>query len=105
VPGVPGDPGRPNKKVGAIGARVARGVTMHGLALNCDSDLSWFDRIVPCGIRDAGVTSLTLETGIPVSVADVTPLMERHLAAALGYRAWRRLHSVAPLLEDPATVS
>jgi hypothetical protein len=38
-------------------------------------------------------------------VADVTPLMERHLAAALGYRAWRRLHSVAPLLEDPATVS
>ena len=71
---------------------------MHGLALNCDSDLSWFDRIVPCGIRDAGVTSLTLETGIPVTVSDVTPLMERHLAAALGYRAWRRLHSVEPLL-------
>ena len=45
----------------AIGARVARGVTMHGLALNCDCDLSWFDRIVPCGIRDAGVTSLTTD--------------------------------------------
>ena len=57
---------RPDRKVGAIGARVARGVTMHGLALNCDSDLSWFDRIVPCGIRDAGVTSLTAETGIRV---------------------------------------
>jgi lipoyl(octanoyl) transferase len=93
----PGAAPRPNRKVGAIGARVARRVTMHGLALNCDSDLSWFDRIVPCGIRDAGVTSLTLETGIPVTVSDVTPLMERHLAAALGYRAWQRLHSVAPL--------
>ena len=97
VPGVPGDPSRPNRKVGAIGARVAKGVTMHGLALNCDSDLSWFDRIVPCGIRDAGTTSLTAETGIAVSVSDVTPLMERHLAAALGYRAWQRLHSVGPL--------
>ena len=94
-------PGEPNRKVGAIGARVAKGVTMHGLALNCDSDLSWFDRIVPCGIRDAGVTSLTLETGIPVTVSDVTPLMERHLAAALGYRAWQRLHSVDPLLAIP----
>jgi lipoyl(octanoyl) transferase len=99
--GEPGNPLRPNRKVGAIGARVAKGVTMHGLALNCDSDLSWFDRIVPCGIRDAGVTSLTAETGIPVTVSDVTPLMERHLAAALGYRAWRRLHSVTPLLASP----
>ncbi|HEX4834308.1 MAG TPA: lipoyl(octanoyl) transferase LipB [Trebonia sp.] len=102
VPGVPGDPSRPDRKVGAIGARVAKGVTMHGLALNCDCDMSWFDRIVPCGIRDAGVTSLTAETGIRVSVADVTPLMERHLAAALGYRGWRRLHSVAPLRSGQA---
>jgi lipoyl(octanoyl) transferase len=88
----------PARKVGAIGARVARGVTMHGLALNCDCDLSWYDRIVPCGIKDAGVTSLTELTGIEVSVADVTPLLERHLAAALGYRKWRRMHTVAPLL-------
>ena len=105
IPGEPGNPARPDRKVGAIGARVARGVTMHGLALNCDSDLSWFDRIVPCGIRDAGVTSLTLETGIPVTVSDVTPLMERHLAAALGYRAWQRLHSVAPLLPSGGAAS
>ena len=47
------------------------------------------------------MTSLTAETGIPVTVSDVTPLMERHLAAALGYRAWRRLHSVTPLLTSP----
>jgi lipoyl(octanoyl) transferase len=99
--GRPGGTAQPDRKVGAIGARVAKGVTMHGLALNCDSDLSWFDRIVPCGIRDAGVTSLTQETGIQVSVADVTPLLERHLAAALGYRDWRRLHSVAPLAAIP----
>ena len=99
---IPASHGRPDRKVGAIGARVARGVTMHGLALNCDCDLSWFDRIVPCGIRDAGVTSLTVETGIRVSVADVTPLLERHLAAALGYRTWRRIHTVAPLLASAA---
>jgi lipoyl(octanoyl) transferase len=92
-----GESGLPDRKVGAIGARVARGVTMHGIALNCDNDLSWFDRIVPCGIRDAGTTSLTAETGIRVSVADVTPLLERHLSAALGYRAWRRIYSPAPL--------
>jgi lipoyl(octanoyl) transferase len=97
IAGEPGNPLRPNRKVGAIGARVAKGVTMHGLALNCDSDLSWFDRIVPCGIRDAGVTSLTAETGIPVTVSDVTPLMERHLTAALGYRAWRRLQTLSLL--------
>ena len=99
---IPASRGLPERKVGAIGARVARGVTMHGLALNCDCDLSWFDRIVPCGIRDAGVTSLTAETGIPVSVSDVTPLLERHLAAALGYRAWTRIHTVAPLLAAAA---
>ena len=99
---IPASRGLPDRKVGAIGARVARGVTMHGLALNCDCDLSWFDRIVPCGIRDAGVTSLTVETGIRVSVADVTPLLERHLAAALGYRTWRRIHTVAPLLASAA---
>jgi lipoyl(octanoyl) transferase len=85
---IPGTRSLPDRKVGAIGARVARGVTMHGFALNCDCDLSWFDRIVPCGIRDASVTTLTAETGRPVTVAEVTPLVERHLADALGYTAF-----------------
>ncbi len=49
----------PERKVGAIGIRVSRGVTMHGFALNCDVDLGWYDRFVPCGIADAGVTSLS----------------------------------------------
>ena len=77
-------------KVAAIGARVSRGVTMHGFALNCDCDLSWFDRIVPCGIRDAGVTSLSAETGLQVTVAAALPAAERALASALGDRTWRR---------------
>ena len=88
---VPGGEDAPDRKVGAIGARVARGVTMHGLALNCDCDLSWYDRIVPCGIRDAGVTTLSAEAGRSVTVAEVKPVLERHLAEALGFRAWRRV--------------
>ena len=67
------------RKVAAIGIRVARGVTMHGFALNCDPDLSAYDRFVPCGIRDAGVTSLSAELGRPVPVAEVLPVLERHL--------------------------
>ena len=55
------------------------GVTMHGFALNCDCDLAWFDRIVPCGIRDAGVTSLSRELGRDVARADVVPLVEARL--------------------------
>ena len=54
-----------------IGIRVSRGVTMHGFALNCDVDLGWYDRFVPCGIADAGVTSLSAELGRDVTVAEV----------------------------------
>ena len=87
----------PDRKVGAIGARVARGVTMHGFALNADCDLSWYDRIVPCGIRDAGVTTLSAETDRHLTVAQVTPLIERHLADVLGYPAWRHAHDAGML--------
>ncbi len=74
----------PARKVAAIGVRVAQRVTLHGFALNCDPDLSWFDRIVPCGIADAGVTSLTAELGRPVTVAEVLPVVEKHLPALTG---------------------
>jgi lipoyl(octanoyl) transferase len=82
---VRGAGGRPDRKVGAVGIRVARGVTMHGIAINCDCDLSWYDKVVPCGISDAAVTSLSAETGRPVTVADVLPAAERHLADILGH--------------------
>ena len=73
----------PDRKVAAIGVRVARGVSLHGFALNCDCDLAAFDRIVPCGIRDAGVTSLSLELGRAVTVAEMLPIVERHAVSEL----------------------
>ena len=75
--------GTVDRKVAAIGVRVSQGVTMHGFALNCDPDMTWFDRIVPCGIRDASVTSLSLELGRDVTVAEVMPYVEKRLADSL----------------------
>jgi len=77
--------GRPERKVAALGIRVSRGVTMHGFALNCDVDLGWYDRFVPCGIADAGVTSLSDELGRDVTVEEVIPVVERHLDELLGW--------------------
>jgi lipoyl(octanoyl) transferase len=62
---------------------VSRGATLHGFALNCDCDLGAFDRIVPCGLRDAGVTSLSAELGRRVTVAEALPIVERHLGTLL----------------------
>lgn len=76
---VPDDGLRPARKIAAIGVRVVRQVTLHGFALNCDCDLSAYHRIVPCGISDAGVTSLSQELGRDVTVAEVLPVVERHL--------------------------
>lgn len=73
---VPADDKGPDRKVAAIGIRVSEGVTMHGFALNCDNDLAWFDRIVPCGITDAEVTTLTRELGRDVPVAEALPVVE-----------------------------
>ncbi len=73
----------PDRKVAAIGVRVSRGVTLHGFALNCDCDMGAFDRIVPCGIRDAGVTSLSRELGRDVTVAEMLPIVERHAVSEL----------------------
>ena len=92
---VPADAARPERKVAAVGVRVARRTTLHGLSLNCDNDPSWFDRVVPCGIRDAGVTTLTAELGRRTGVDEVLPLLADALVTHLS-----ALHDPAP--HDPA---
>jgi lipoyl(octanoyl) transferase len=90
-----------DQKVAAIGIRVARGVTMHGFALNCDNDLSWFGKIVPCGIADASVTSLSAELGRTVTIGDVLESAERHIAEIVGASRTRELMSADELLASP----
>ncbi|MFC0861117.1 lipoyl(octanoyl) transferase LipB [Sphaerimonospora cavernae] len=82
----PGDPGHglPDRRLGMIGVRIARGVTMHGFALNCVNDLSWYNRIMLGADADAGVTSLSAETGRRITVDEVIPFAEKRLAEALG---------------------
>ncbi len=74
----------PDRKIAALGIRVARGVTMHGFALNCECDLGSFGRIVPCGITDASVTSLSAELQRTVSVLEVAPVVTARLTEVLG---------------------
>jgi lipoyl(octanoyl) transferase len=74
-----------SRKVCAIGVRIKRmRVTLHGFALNCITDLRWFDAIVPCGLRETGVTSLSELAGREVTVDEVRPLVRRHLGEVLG---------------------
>ncbi len=73
----------PDRKLGAIGVRVSQNVTMHGFALNANPDLSGASVIIPCGIADAGVSSLSIEAERPITVADLLPYAEKHLAEVL----------------------
>ncbi|MGA0078190.1 MAG: lipoyl protein ligase domain-containing protein, partial [Candidatus Nanopelagicales bacterium] len=69
------------KKIAAIGTRVAKRVTMHGFALNCDNDLTPFRQIVPCGISDADVTTMSIEAGRNISVAEVVLVVQSLIAS------------------------
>lgn len=80
---VEGDGVVPDRKIAAIGIRVDHGVTMHGFALNCSNDLTPYGQIIPCGITDAGITTISAETGRAVEPADVLDRVEEELAAQL----------------------
>src|SRR3954468_11675714 len=92
---------RPERKIGAIGLRVAQGVSMHGIALNCDVDMAWYDRFVPCGIADAGVTTLSLEVGRQVGVPEVLPPPQHHLTELLAWAPYVATPDYEPR-PDPA---
>ncbi|WP_199255758.1 lipoyl(octanoyl) transferase LipB [Mycolicibacterium mengxianglii] len=94
---LPAEAGRPARKIGAVGIRVARAVTLHGFSLNCDCDLGAFGGIVPCGITDAGVTSLTAELGRQVTVHDVR---ERVAVAVCD-----ALDGLLPVRQEPAVAA
>ncbi|MCW2691384.1 MAG: lipoate-protein ligase [Mycobacterium sp.] len=83
---LPAEGHRPERKIGAVGIRVSRATTLHGFALNCDCDLNAFSAIVPCGIADAGVTSLSAELGRRVAVDDLRGRVGDAVLAALDGR-------------------
>jgi lipoyl(octanoyl) transferase len=91
-------PPRPERKIAAIGVRVAAGTTMHGFAINVHPDLTWFDKIVPCGIADAGVTSLAAELDDPtLSLHTVAHVLRPHLEDLLAFTPYEK----APDLHAP----
>ncbi|MDR7087222.1 lipoyl(octanoyl) transferase [Aeromicrobium panaciterrae] len=85
---LPAGNGKIERKIAAIGIRVSRGVTMHGFSLNADVDLSYYDRFVPCGIADAGVTSLTTELGRDVTVSEAAAAVTPHLVELLEWESY-----------------
>jgi lipoyl(octanoyl) transferase len=75
--------GKGDRKIAAIGLRVAKGVTMHGFALNVNPDLSAFEKIIPCGISGAKVTSLTAELGREITINEALPVIKKHVQPML----------------------
>ena len=80
---VPGKDGAQDRKIAAIGIRINHGVTMHGFALNCSNALSAYDQIIPCGISDAGVTTISEELGRTVTPEDVVDRVQAEIERLL----------------------
>ena len=104
---LPADPGtsvphRIERKIAAIGVRVAGGTTMHGVAINVDPDLSWFDKIIPCGLADAGVTSLAMELGRAPSLVEVAGVLRTHLEQFLSFEPYEQ-SGYLPTAAEPAS--
>ena len=89
--------GKPERKIAAIGIRVARGVTMHGFSLNADVAMDWYDRFIPCGIADAGVTSLSLELGREVTVSEAAAAVAPHLTDLLRWHPYAASPDLQPM--------
>ena len=89
---------RPERKIAQIGVRVAHKTSMHGFALNVAPDMSWTQTIVPCGITDAGVTSLALELADPPTVREAAEALEPHLEAMLAWEAFEQSPDIEPEL-------
>ena len=89
-----------DRKIAAIGVKVSRRVTTHGFALNVCPDLSYFDHIIPCGMPDAGVTSLSIEVGRTVTVSEVVPVLVERFGSAFGLRMERS--ALNPLVDSVA---
>jgi lipoyl(octanoyl) transferase len=91
------------RKIAAIGIRVHRSVTMHGFALNCSNDLAPFGNIIPCGISDAGTTTISAELGRTVTPADIAPRVVEELQAALPRYISSRVDAAGPGTSDLLT--
>ena len=84
-----------DRKIAALGIRITRGVTMHGLSVNCDNTLDYYDHIVACGIDDADVTTMTLELGRDTRASTIAPRLLTHLDRALSGELTVANHSFA----------
>ncbi len=83
-------PARPERKIAAIGVRVAAGTTMHGFAINVDPDMGWFDKIIPCGLTDVGVTSMAAELDESFSLPAVAHVLRPHLEHYLAFEPYEQ---------------
>ncbi|HEY5978888.1 MAG TPA: lipoyl(octanoyl) transferase LipB [Microlunatus sp.] len=100
---LPAEAGKPERKIAAIGVRVAAGVTMHGFAFNVDPDLRAFETIIPCGITDAGVTSLATETGDSPGLPEVAHLLRPHLERYLSFEPYQQSAPLAASTQTPSS--